>query len=318
MKYTIHGFSQAYALTLKKTVADKDGKIKTIRIDCTDLLILRWFVDFFPRMIKSTIDGEQYALVTHGILLEDLPLLDITKRSCIDRMQKLVSFGLLSYRLVKQGGTFSYYGFGKNYSRLVDSSADEGMQSTNIGVYDQTAQGYAVDQHRGMQSTNIGVCSQPDNKYSSINNNSIISSVNTDNNTPPATPPDEKKEKEPKADYNSEFEELWEAYPRKEGKKKACEYYVRARKNGTTFDQVMNGINDYCRQIKAKGTSREYIKQGSTWFGNECWNDEYDFTPRAQGNNVPTYQQTQNDPNATDNIFMQIYDRDYGNGGNNV
>ena len=37
MKYTIEGFSQAYAATLK------DEKN---RIDCTDLVILRWFIDF--------------------------------------------------------------------------------------------------------------------------------------------------------------------------------------------------------------------------------------------------------------------------------
>jgi hypothetical protein len=40
MKQTIEGFNQEYALTLKKTVATSKGE-KTIKIDCTDLVILR-------------------------------------------------------------------------------------------------------------------------------------------------------------------------------------------------------------------------------------------------------------------------------------
>ena len=44
MKYTIEGFSQEYACSLRKEV---DGK--TIKLDCTDLVILRWFVDFYPK-----------------------------------------------------------------------------------------------------------------------------------------------------------------------------------------------------------------------------------------------------------------------------
>ena len=44
MRYTIEGFSQEYACSLRKEV---DGK--TIKLDCTDLVILRWFVDFYPK-----------------------------------------------------------------------------------------------------------------------------------------------------------------------------------------------------------------------------------------------------------------------------
>lgn len=142
-------------MTLKKTVCT-NGKQKTIQIDCTDLVILRWFVDFYPKMKKMIVDGREYAWLTHSKLMNDLPLLDITKRSCIDRMQKLVEFGVLDYKLIKDGGTFSLYSFGQNYINLVDKSND-GMQSTNIG---------------GMQSTNIGVCSQLHNKDSSIKDSS--------------------------------------------------------------------------------------------------------------------------------------------------
>lgn len=166
MKNTIAGFDQAYALTLKKTVPGKGGAPKTIKIDCTDLTILRWLVDFYPSMKKKIVDDKEYVWLTHKKLMEDLPLLDITKRSCIDRMQKLVEFGILEYKLLKAGGTFSLYAFGENYMNLV--------QSTNTGVCSQPTQGDAANMQEGMQSTNTRVCGQPDNKDNSVIDTSFI------------------------------------------------------------------------------------------------------------------------------------------------
>lgn len=76
-------------------------------------------------------------------------------------------------------------------------------------------------------------------------------------------------------DISKEFELLWKYYPRKIGKPKALKAYERARKGGTTFEEVKIGIELYCKQIVAQKTAIEYIKHGSTWFNNECWNDEY-------------------------------------------
>ena len=133
MKYTIEGFSQEYALTLTKKVPTSNGKEKLIRVDCNDLVILRWFVDFYPRMMKVEIDGKQYAWVKYQALLEDLPLLDIKKRMLFERLQKLVDFGVLSHKSIKSGGSFSYYGFGENYIKLIDNSARIGMQKNADG-----------------------------------------------------------------------------------------------------------------------------------------------------------------------------------------
>ena len=84
MKWVIEGFSQEYAMTLKKVVPTKGSKDKLIKIDCTDLVILRWFVDFYPNMRKMTVDGKEYAWLAHNKMLADLPLLDISKRLRID------------------------------------------------------------------------------------------------------------------------------------------------------------------------------------------------------------------------------------------
>ena len=74
-----------------------------------------------------------------------------------------------------------------------------------------------------------------------------------------------------------DFEKLWKLYPRKEGKKKAFEAYKRAIKNGTTNKEIQTGIVNYLTQIRVQRTNKQYIKQGSTWFNGECWNDEYNL-----------------------------------------
>ena len=173
LKYTIEGFNQEYAMTLRKEV-EINGKKVLKKIDCTDLVILRWFVDFYPNMKKINVDDREYAWLTHGKLLEDIPIIDINKRSFIDRMKKLVEFGILDYKLIKKGGTFSVYTFGENYKYMVSSErpSQEGMQSNDIGMQSNDI-GYAIERHRGMQSNSIGVCSQTHNKDISIKDTSI-------------------------------------------------------------------------------------------------------------------------------------------------
>lgn len=248
MKWVIEGFSQEYAMTLKKVVPTKGSKDKLIKIDCTDLVILRWFVDFYPNMRKMTVDGKEYAWLAHNKMLADLPLLDISKRACIERMQKLVEFGILEYKLIKEGGTFSLYTFGDNYINLVRSS-DTGECSNDTRGDIQPTQG-------GMRSTDIGAYGQPDNK-----DNSIIDSPIIENNS---------------NNILTEFETLWKMYPRKLGKPKALKAYQKAIKGGVTYEQVEEGIKAYCRYIKANKVKTEFIKHGSTWFNGNCWNDEYE------------------------------------------
>lgn len=90
-------------------------------------------------------------------------------------------------------------------------------------------------------------------------------------------------------DYiSAEFDELWELYPCKKGKAQAANAYRISRENGATFEEVKQGIKDYCKQIEALNTDAEFIKHGSTWFDNEAWKDEYIFTPRKNSSeNAP-------------------------------
>ena len=96
---------------------------------------------------------------------------------------------------------------------------------------------------------------------------------------------------EPSDTVSEEFEYIWGRYPRKEGKKAALASYKRARKKGVEYTVVLNGVINYLSYIKAKKIEPQFIKQGSTWFNGEHWNDEYDYSahdnPPAQTSSNP-------------------------------
>ena len=108
-------------------------------MDCTDLVILRWLVDFWPRMIKVEIGGVQYAWLSYKDAIKDMPLLGVKKAAFALRLKKMVSFGILTHKTVKSNGTFSYYGFGPEYMRLADTDRAreiyEGEQNSVEGVH---------------------------------------------------------------------------------------------------------------------------------------------------------------------------------------
>lgn len=83
------------------------------------------------------------------------------------------------------------------------------------------------------------------------------------------------KEKISKKEIDTEFESLWKRYPNKKGKESAYKSYAKARQNGTTYDEVINGLENYLKEIEVKKTETQYIKHGSTWFSQHCWQDEY-------------------------------------------
>lgn len=120
MKYTIEGFSQEAALSMQATITE-NGNTKTIKLDIVDLTILRWIVDFYPRMKKTIIDGDEYVWFDYSTFVEDMPLLSLSKQSLYKRCIKMVQLGVLKHKTIRSNGTYSYYSFGPGYSRLINT-----------------------------------------------------------------------------------------------------------------------------------------------------------------------------------------------------
>lgn len=102
----------------------------------------------------------------------------------------------------------------------------------------------------------------------------------------PETKPAKKKQ-----DFSAEFDEVWNLYPKKQGKKQAGKAYEKARKAGVEKETIINGIQAYCENIREKNIDQKYIKHGSTWFNQECWNDVYDMQKQQNQDEPDLYEQ---------------------------
>lgn len=78
--------------------------------------------------------------------------------------------------------------------------------------------------------------------------------------------------------YTTEFENLWGRYPKKQGKEKAKASYIKARKDGATYEEILEGTEAYINYVRARGTDPQYIKMGSTFFNQRAWEDEWEIS----------------------------------------
>lgn len=84
-------------------------------------------------------------------------------------------------------------------------------------------------------------------------------------------------------ELREEFETLWSIYPKKQGgKDKAYGYYERARRAGTTYEEVGQGIAAYREYIEANGIEMQFVKMGTTFFSQKAWTDDWTIRNRRQ------------------------------------
>ena len=75
--------------------------------------------------------------------------------------------------------------------------------------------------------------------------------------------------------WASEFDDLWELYPKKHGKQDAKRHYLKARKDGVDPEAVRAGIIAYNRYIELTRTEDRYIKAGSSFFNQRAWENDW-------------------------------------------
>lgn len=67
------------------------------------------------------------------------------------------------------------------------------------------------------------------------------------------------------------FEKLWQAFPKKDGKKSAERHYFATVKNDTDMERINLALGNYLHHIETNRIELKFIKNGSTWFNN--WQD---------------------------------------------
>lgn len=76
-------------------------------------------------------------------------------------------------------------------------------------------------------------------------------------------------------DLKKKFEELWKIYPNKKGKTNAYKSFKKAIKENISIEEIKQGLENYIKYIEIEKVEQKYIKHGSTWFNQQCWNDDY-------------------------------------------
>ena len=100
----------------------------------------------------------------------------------------------------------------------------------------------------------------------------------------------DKKENKNNISSNADaFERIWKEYPRKEGHKEAKAAFERAVKHGAKIEDIEKGVLNYKEHILKNKIEKQYIKQGSTYFRQEAWNDVYDDSPVTQSRKKSSY-----------------------------
>lgn len=108
-----------------------------------------------------------------------------------------------------------------------------------------------------------------------------------------------------------EFAQLWSIYPRKQGKKRALAHYKAWRKDSPskhTFEFMKARLEAFNRMWAAKGTKKQFIPYGSSWFNG---NFEDDPEEEMDNNQSPKQPHGGYDPNMlTENNDLGVNDDD--------
>ena len=109
-----------------------------------------------------------------------------------------------------------------------------------------------------------------DDKKQGINASSMLPAQASNAPSPSPSPsPKEKTLSDLEKNIISFFDELWEVYPKKDGKKAALRHYLATVKTDKDMDRVNDALGAYLQSVKDK--DHQYIKNGSTFFNN--WQD---------------------------------------------
>jgi predicted phage replisome organizer len=73
------------------------------------------------------------------------------------------------------------------------------------------------------------------------------------------------------------FETLWQAYPKKLGRKQSEKHFHAELKKGKKPEDILKAIENYKSYIKDHNVGEQYIKHGSTFFNN--WEDYLNYEP---------------------------------------
>ncbi|WP_346920572.1 conserved phage C-terminal domain-containing protein [Clostridium sp. UBA7339] len=136
MKHTIMGFRQE--------------KLIKFGLDIIDASILRYFIDFKESNGMNTreVEGHTYYWLRYDAVLREFPIFRMKKCTVQSRFFKLRDAGMLTHLVVREKGTYSFFGIGENYKELITREVAEEENSKGIceGAKDMGEEAKGIDE----------------------------------------------------------------------------------------------------------------------------------------------------------------------------
>lgn len=183
---------------------------------------------------------------------------EISKRSVMNHIDALCECGLVKKEL-RPGPK----GNSSNVYRLDFSSAGDSLgRSVNRSLPSAGDSPHSAGDSPGGSA---GAAPRISHSFEPVNESVIEPKYNGSSDN------DSEKYRSSKENYSNEFEQAWQAYPKRAGgnSKAAAWKAWRARiKDGVTTEAMLDGVNRYAGYVRATGSAgTQYVKQAATFFG---------------------------------------------------
>lgn len=152
-----------------------DNIIGKLGLDATNILIIDWLIRFINngKMVTRYIDGELFYWINYESLIRDLCSTGLkTKDSVYRRLKKIVDRRLMKHKVIKEGGSYSFYDFNEEIKNLVKDNIESYI--INLHIYGKEVVDTENDEHSSIKDRNSSIWdSNP-----SIDDSSLSSSDN--------------------------------------------------------------------------------------------------------------------------------------------
>lgn len=199
--------------------------------------------------------------------------LQVSVVTVVDYLNLLESKGYIHREMIKGEK-------GNIEKRMITAGANL-IKSTSIGWLDELKGGYK-DDLKGVIKPTLNKYNIEDNSEYNSNNSCASDDAGVSEKVDKS-----KKTKEKDTQIAKDFEEIWQVYPRKIGKKEAFRHYKAWLKQSksNTKEVMLEKVKAFAKYILLKGTAKDYIPYGSTWFNSRV---DDDYTSDADQGNQPT------------------------------
>jgi hypothetical protein len=188
----------------------------------------------------------------------------LTRSSLINNVQKLCDMGVIKKQKRYENGKRSSNEYRLNIelspeSVRMESGHPESIRTESIRMEKNSA--------------------SPENRPTTIYKPSV-----TNNRTVNNMRSNVRKRTKSANNYSDAFLKFYSDYPRHRDKPRAWQAWQKVNPEETKTNQIMDGIENFNKEIEVKQTPKKYIKYPAVWLNNLCWEDDYEIIQDQQPN----------------------------------